>query len=96
MPDHKITGRERVEDAAEKWLRENDPDYKHRKRGWQSPSTDALARDRDEHVTLRHKSALRPGHDDGGYRSYPKTASTNLPRAKFENLVAVPDPNETE
>lgn len=31
-------------DAAENWLRENDPEYETQKRAWQTPATDALAR----------------------------------------------------
>lgn len=35
-----------VIDEAELWLRENDPEYRDKRRGWIVPETDALARPR--------------------------------------------------
>lgn len=70
MARNKITGREREIDSAEKWLAENDPDYANQKRNWQTPSTDALARDRNEHHSMRDLQNMgEPG--DGNYRRVP-------------------------
>lgn len=82
MSRSKVTGREKERDAAEAWLANNDPDYAETKKSWQTPSTDALARDRREHRTLRDlQSVGNPG--DGNYRKPP----TDGPRIirQFEN-----------
>lgn len=68
MSDRKIGDRRgRVSDAAEKWLRENDPEYKATHRTWHTPSTDALARDFDTHETLKDLSQIEP-RSQGNYR----------------------------
>lgn len=82
MSRKKITGRERERDAAEEWLLKNDPEYATRRRSWQTPSTDALARDREEHPTLRELQSLGiPG--DGNYRRFPNDGSLII--RQFEN-----------
>ena len=80
-------------DAAESWLAKNDPNYATEKKKWQTPSTDALARDRETHKSIKELSPLNPGADDGNYRKYPK--SGHLTGRKFENQIAIEsDPGE--
>lgn len=62
MGEEIITGRDRERDATEKWLVENDPDYKEQKKKWQTPSTDALARDRTKHSTMKDLVLIGPGN----------------------------------
>lgn len=58
------------EDAAERWLREHDPQYASNKRRWAAPSTDALNKARSDanevHPSLEDLSELPSGH--GCYR----------------------------
>jgi hypothetical protein len=54
-----------VEDAAETWLRQNDPFYASKKRGWVAPTTDALSRvlsDTGPHSTLADLRSLGGGN----------------------------------
>lgn len=87
MNKNKVTGRERMQDAAEAWLAKNDPDYVTEKKKWQTPSTDALARDREKHHSMKESSPINPGADDGNYRKYPK--SGHAVGRKFENELAI-------
>jgi len=67
MIQGKIIGRDMNRDSTEKWLSENDPDYAKQKKKWQTPSTDALARDRKTHHTFKEADPTgKPG--DGNYR----------------------------
>ncbi len=75
-------------DAAEAWLAKNDPDYSKQKRGWQTPSTDALARDRSRHQSLKELKEVRPGTHDGNYIKRAKPAS-QVQTHKMENETAV-------
>ena len=70
MKKEMITGRERERDEAEKWLVENDPDYAESKKKWQTPSTDALARDRGTHPSLQDLTPLTPRADGNYYRRH--------------------------
>ena len=60
MKKDKIKGRDQQQDAAEKWLSDNDPDYANTKKGWETPSTDALARSRVVHSTLEEVDEMQP------------------------------------
>lgn len=95
MAEKNITKRDRKRDAGEKWLFENDPDYAEQKKKWQTPSTDALARDRIVHQSMRELTPLRPGAKDGNYRKYPKTGNSQVSR-KFENQTAVESENDKD
>ena len=61
MSEHEIKGRDRERDPAEEWLANNDPNYAEQKKSWQTPSTDALARDRTKHATLKDLLPVGPG-----------------------------------
>ena len=71
----KVTGRSQgaLQDAAEKWLSDNDPDYAEQKRKWQTPTTDALVRDRRPHSSMEELTEIDPAAHDGNYRKYPKS-----------------------
>lgn len=86
----KVTGKSQghLQDEAEKWLAENDPDYANQKRKWVSPTTDALTRDRRLHRTLRESTPVNPGKDDGSYRKYPKSSNHYVGHS-FENDSAI-------
>ncbi len=94
MSEKKITRREREQDAAEAWLAKNDPEYSEQKKNWQTPSTDALARDREKHQSMKDISPTNPGADDGNYRKYPK--SGHVVGRKFENELAIESDVENE
>lgn len=82
MSQNKVTGRERERDDAEAWLARNDPEYKKTRRSWQTPSTDALARDRSEDPALHELQKVgEPG--DGNYRR-PSNDGSPLAR-RWEN-----------
>ena len=61
MGKDRITKREREQDATEKWLSENDPEYAEQKKNWQTPSTDALARENSRHSSLADLKELEIG-----------------------------------
>lgn len=65
------------DDAAEQWLRANDPNYAQSKRGWLAPASDALARARSEtneiHPSIEDLSESVP-KGDGAYRRVPRVA----------------------
>ena len=58
----------RKQDLTEKWLAENDPDYKQRRRGWQTPSTDALAQKPEIHPTLADLTPIEPRNTGNYFR----------------------------
>ena len=63
----RITGQDRNRDKTEQWLSENDPEYVEQKKKWQTPSTDALARNRTEHHFFKENDSTgMPG--EGNYR----------------------------
>ncbi len=93
MSKERITKREREQDAAEKWLSENDPEYVQQKKKWQTPSTDVLARDRMIHQSMKELTALKSGARDGNYRKYPKTGNGYVSH-KFENQTAIESEND--
>ncbi len=70
MSNKKVSGKAQGAkvDAAEEWLAENDPDYAEQKKKWQIPTTDALARDRSVHSTLRDLVPIEPREDGNYYR----------------------------
>ena len=92
MVEKRITKRDRERDAAEKWLSENDPDYAEQKKKWQTPSTDALARDRVVHQSMNELTPLKSDARDGNYRKYPKTGNSRVSH-KFENQTATESKN---
>ena len=97
MGDNKTSGKARghEQDAAEKWLAENDPEYAQRKKDWQSPATDALARERRIHKDFREITPVNAGTNDGGYRKYPKSGNHYVGHS-FENDSAVESDVEDE
>jgi hypothetical protein len=93
MSRKKITGRDREMDAAEAWLANNDPEYDVRKRDWQTPSTDALARDRDEHPTLTEIHPIgEVGH--GSYRKWSAGHPAGSRKFKHDLLRQLEPKNE--
>ena len=70
----RISGQARghLDDAAEQWLKANDPAYSKSKRGWQVPSSDMLARALDEtneaHPTLEDLREIPSTEGDGNYQ----------------------------
>lgn len=73
MSDKKVSGAARGElrDAAEQWLRDNDPHYASSKRAWMAPTTDALSRALSDinqpHDSLNDLHETVP-HRTGAYR----------------------------
>jgi len=72
MKNKKVSGKARgmKQDAAEKWLLENDPEYAERKRSWTPRTTDALS------VALSERNAphsslkdWEPAIDESGERT---------------------------
>lgn len=88
MSEKQITGRERERDAAEAWLEKNDPEYGKQKKSWQTPSTDALARDRTRHPSLKEIKEVAPGKHDGNYIRRPKGAGASRNHS-MENETAI-------
>lgn len=77
---------ERKRDAAEAWLAENDPEYAKNKRSWQSPSTDALERDRSEPAEFKELQPIgKTGR--GGYRKLPRNHNRHGGNINFEDLL---------
>lgn len=62
----------RLDDAAEQWLKQNDPEYAEQKAGWIVSETDALARSDEIHPTLLGLQAVG-AVGDGNYRRGPTT-----------------------
>jgi len=94
MSVKKVTGKAQgaLVDKTEAWLKANDPDYQKSKKGWITPTTDALVRDKSIHPTLKELTPIDPGAKDGNYRKYPKSGNSAVTH-KFENETAVKDDN---
>ena len=71
----KVTGKARghMQDAAEAWLKNNDPNYAEQKKSWQTPATDALVRERGPHESMRDLTPINFSEKDGNYRRAPKS-----------------------
>lgn len=78
MSKERITGRENEWDEAERWLANNDPEYTRQSKKWQTRSTDALARDRNVHDSLRDHVPLEP-RDSGNYYRRRSNAEEEYP-----------------
>ncbi len=74
-----------IDDAAERWLRDNDPCYTTSKRNWIAPSTDALSKARSEtneiHTTLENLAETLPARQGHYRRGYSDSTEPAAPSA---------------